>query len=67
MYKDIHMVVAIYRYNFGPNLKCEDDHGLCTDFITSFTQDHARLPVTHITSDAFHNDLRSGSHITINC
>lgn len=55
----IHRFHSKHRYNFGPNLKCEDDHGLCTDFITSFTQDHARLPVTHITSDAFHTDLRS--------
>ncbi|XP_048760090.2 uncharacterized protein LOC125669548 [Ostrea edulis] len=55
----IHRFHRKHSYTFGPTLKCEEDHGVCTDFITSFTLDHARLPVTHITSDAFHTQIRS--------
>ncbi|XP_062566447.1 uncharacterized protein LOC134228769 [Saccostrea cucullata] len=55
----IHRFHRKHRYTFGPTLRCEDDHGVCTDFITSFTLDHSRLPVTHITSDAFHTEIRS--------
>ncbi|KAK3089315.1 hypothetical protein FSP39_002676 [Pinctada imbricata] len=54
----LHRFHKPHRYNLKPSQKCEDDHGICTDLITDFTLDHSRLPITHITSDAFHTDDR---------
>ncbi|XP_064605774.1 uncharacterized protein LOC135470669 [Liolophura sinensis] len=43
-----------HRYDLKPALKCEDDHTRCTEFIVKVTRDHARLPVTQMTSTLFH-------------
>ncbi|XP_046571813.1 uncharacterized protein LOC124279975, partial [Haliotis rubra] len=50
----LHTFHKPHRYNLGSSQKCEDDHSACTDLITSFTRDHARLPVTHLTAMSFH-------------
>ncbi|XP_048255603.1 uncharacterized protein LOC124111597 [Haliotis rufescens] len=50
----LHTFHKPHRYNLGSSQKCEDNHGACTDLITSFTRDHARLPVTHLTAMSFH-------------
>lgn len=50
----LHMFHRTHRYKLRSNQRCEDDHSACTDIITAFTVDHARLPVTQISSNAFH-------------
>ncbi|XP_041357525.1 uncharacterized protein LOC121374493 [Gigantopelta aegis] len=44
-----------HRYRLRANQKCEDDHAACTDLVTTFTSDHIRLPVTHLTTASFHS------------
>ena len=48
----------VFSYDLAPDMKCETDHAACTDLIVQFTIDHARLPITHMSSASFHMSNR---------
>ncbi|CAH1779960.1 unnamed protein product [Owenia fusiformis] len=50
-----HIFHAPHKYNIPRDQKCEDNHAFCTDLIVDFTRDHARLPITKMTSMLFHS------------
>ncbi|KAK2158290.1 hypothetical protein LSH36_173g01002 [Paralvinella palmiformis] len=50
----IHRFHRPHRYNIHHQQRCEDDHRACTDLIVYFVRDHGRLPITGMTSQAFH-------------
>ncbi|XP_055956176.1 uncharacterized protein LOC126818428 [Patella vulgata] len=52
----LHKLHKPHRYNLRQNQKCEENHGMCSEFITSYVRDHIRLPVTHLTSVLFHTN-----------
>ena len=52
--EQLHKFHKPHVYNLAKDQTCEDNHAECTDIVTSFTRDHARLPVTHVTLDTFH-------------
>ncbi|XP_013408970.1 uncharacterized protein LOC106172706 [Lingula anatina] len=51
----MHQFHTSHRYEIPQSLKCEENHAVCTDLIVSYAEDHARLPVTRMTTAAFHS------------
>ena len=50
--------VSCISYEIPPALMCGSDPGWCTNLLSDFILDHARLPVTPITDSLFHSPAR---------
>ena len=53
------MFCLIPSYNFpSKDFTCEDDHVACMGILYNFIQDHAQIPITHISSEMFHTQQK---------
>ena len=57
--KNLIMFCLIPSYNFpSKDFTCEDDHVACMGILYNFIQDHAQIPITHISSEMFHTQQK---------